>query len=276
MSITKLTPPSALPVNTGDYQAQNGLTDARLVYESYPVVSGNVVKGSRFLILGSTFIGVSATAITGTPSDYVVLTVTGSNAAPSYLPDLTGVTWSDIYNGYYDGSNNLVVFDEMKAFRLGSIAKPRSFYNKIISDITDQVLLKASDAVFNSLDTGQGANLLGQSNRITDDMVFNSVDTGYGASKVVPEDVYFDEDGISAGLNLPSILVGQTGHQAYFVTSGSGLNVRLPATGTYSYSSIADGTTGIFTRSKATAAGNTIANTLNNGEQILIHYRRIS
>ena len=83
---------------------------------------GYVRKGARFNIGGSLFLADENTAITGTESDYVKLTVSGTVATPSYSPGLTGVSWNSEYNGYYDSSDNLYIFDELKAYNAGTIS----------------------------------------------------------------------------------------------------------------------------------------------------------
>lgn len=188
MSIVKITPPEATPQDVSDYQAQNNLTDARLSSEAFPIVSGNIVKGSKFIIQGSTFIADSDTPISGIESIYVKFVVSGSTATPSYISNITGVTWSDIYNGYYTGAGDFVFFDEMKAYILGDITTPKLIYNSIMSEITNQVLKKVSDVIFNSVNATtliSGLNLditnLIQSSSIeTGDINADTVNTGNG------------------------------------------------------------------------------------------------
>lgn len=277
MPITKLVPPSPSPLTTADYDAQNGLTDARLVYESFPVVGSNVVKGSRFLIFGSTFIASSTTAITGTPSPYILLTDSGSTAIPSFIPNLTGVTWSNIYNGYYDVSNNLVIFDEWEAFRIGAIGAPHRYLENIISKITNQILLKVSDVNF------QNMALSGSITDVEDitgtgsiDMIGSvdagAVNTGQGYNNVVPEDVYYSKTDVAIDQILPSILITQTAHIS-FQTSAGGIDFRLPAIGTYSFSFVASGD---FIGSENSVPANYNVAQLGIGEHIIITYRRIS
>jgi hypothetical protein len=38
------------------------------------------------------------------------------------VASLSGVAWNDTYKGYYDGSGNLYIFNEAKAFSAGAIA----------------------------------------------------------------------------------------------------------------------------------------------------------
>lgn len=118
MAIDKLTSPQAIPSGSSDWVAAVSLIEK--AYSNYENglridYSGNLVlAGSIFQVGGSIYIATSDTSITGTPSDYVKLTVSGSNLIPSYVASLSGVSWNATYRGYYDGSGNLYVFDEMK------------------------------------------------------------------------------------------------------------------------------------------------------------------
>jgi hypothetical protein len=86
-------------------------------------ISGsNVLAGAFFNIGGALYLADGNVAISGTASDYVKLTPSGATAAASFVANLTGVTWNATYKGYYDGSGNLYVFNEAKAFTSGAIA----------------------------------------------------------------------------------------------------------------------------------------------------------
>ncbi len=88
-------------------------------------VSGsNITDGSVFHIGGVIYYTNGETAITGTASNYVKLTVAvgGATASPSFVSNLSGVTWNDIHNGYYDISGNLYLFNEAIAKADGQIA----------------------------------------------------------------------------------------------------------------------------------------------------------
>lgn len=222
MSIIQVAPPGSTPQDVADYQAQNNLTDSRLSNEIFPIGSGVILKGSKFIIQGSTFIATSDTAITGAESLYVKFVVVGNEATPEYIANLTGVTWSDVYNGYYNTLSEYVFFDEMKAYISGLITTPRLLYNSIMSEVTDQILKKVSNVEFGNLlakaingdsldvtgtvlsssletgdidcdriNTGEGYTEvypMDQPVRTTDDLVLNSLDTGHGANDLYPMD----------------------------------------------------------------------------------------
>lgn len=126
MAIEKITAPSAVPASTADWEAVLDIQAALLlaVQGAERIVGSNVVKGAVFLVGGATYLATADTAITGSASDYVKLTVSldGLTLAPSYVADLTGVAWDSANNGYYDVDGNLYVFDEARALKAGTIS----------------------------------------------------------------------------------------------------------------------------------------------------------
>lgn len=107
-------------MQTGYLKMQDAL---RIDYDN-----DNVLKGAVFQIGGTVYLADSDTAITGTPSSYVKITPSGATAAAAYVANLTGVTWNDTYNGYYDVSGNLYVFDEATAY-ISQVVTERNFSN---------------------------------------------------------------------------------------------------------------------------------------------------
>lgn len=132
MAIELVTAPNSLPLTTADYQAQNALIDnAFLNYGSLiPFYSGNIKKGAVFNIGGLIYRATSDTAITGTTSNYVKITASGTTATAAYVSSLSGVSWNDTYNGYYSGSD-LVVFDESLAVYNGVVTTPRTRWGAV-------------------------------------------------------------------------------------------------------------------------------------------------
>lgn len=124
MAINLITAPSAVPAAVADYEQQNALTAALALAAqgAARVLGSNVVKGAIFLVGGALYLTDADTAISGSASDYVKLTVSGTTLVPSFVADLTGVTWSSTWNGYYDASGNLYEFDEASAYISGSIS----------------------------------------------------------------------------------------------------------------------------------------------------------
>lgn len=126
MAIVKKAGPSSLPLTSADYVAQNlQQTHDKLNLEQPIRISGsNVLQGALFQIGETYYYAESATAITGTPSDYVKITpsVDTLTATASFVASLTGVTWNASFGGYYDSSGNLYVFDEAKALQATAIS----------------------------------------------------------------------------------------------------------------------------------------------------------
>jgi hypothetical protein len=150
MAINKIIDPSATPSAIADYTAQNNLTKALLlaVQGAQRVSGSNILKGAVFQVGGATYLADADTAITGSASDYVKLTVSvdGLTLAPSFVADLTGVTWSSTWNGYYDVSGNLYEFDETKAYSNGAILaiNLRSIDGKNVASLWAKTILQST------------------------------------------------------------------------------------------------------------------------------------
>lgn len=125
-----------VPAGGTDYQKQNDLLYAFGLWGmgTYPLdlTNNKVVKGAIFSVGGVLYKASADETITGTPSDYVKLTPisAGAQCSAAYVANLSGVTWSDTYDGYYDGSGNLHIFDEAKAYKAGAIAAPKTELGK--------------------------------------------------------------------------------------------------------------------------------------------------
>ena len=133
-------------------------------YNPIQFVSTNVPQGATFQIGGVIYYGSTDTVITGTPSNYVKLTPnvgdSGATCDAAFVANLTGVTWSKIYNGYYDVSGNLHIFDEVTAILAGHLSGSNTKFSQLFNAHLGQNL-KPTDAVtFATVNTGQGANEL--------------------------------------------------------------------------------------------------------------------
>jgi hypothetical protein len=104
------------------------------------VDGSNIPLGATFQVEGVVYHTDSDTAITGTPSDYVKLIPnsgdSGATADFAFVANLSGVTWNKIYNGYYDSSDNLYIFDETKAILVGDLSIANSRYSYITDNPT--------------------------------------------------------------------------------------------------------------------------------------------
>ena len=115
------------------------------------VDGSNVPEGAVFQVGAHVYHADSATAITDTASDYVKLEVSGTTLVPSFVVDLTGVTWNSLYGGYYDTSGNLYVFDEVKAILAGDLVGGSSKFAELWNNNFDQRLKTTDDVTFNSV-----------------------------------------------------------------------------------------------------------------------------
>jgi hypothetical protein len=123
MAINRITAPSASPASIADYSAIVAQLAALVLdRERPPRVSGsNVLQGALLNVGGILYYAASDTAITGSASAFVKITPSGATASAEFVANLTGVTWNKSYNGYYDASGNLYLFDY---FAVGNYAIP--------------------------------------------------------------------------------------------------------------------------------------------------------
>lgn len=119
--VSVVTPTS--PVGIADYQAIIAQLEARIdAFTGREIIDGSTIRvGTVIAIGGVAYKATTDTAISGVASNYVKITPSGATASAAFVADLTGVTWSHAYGGYYDGGA-LVVFDESLAKRSGVIA----------------------------------------------------------------------------------------------------------------------------------------------------------
>lgn len=140
-NIVRIPAAATTPAAVADYQKQNDLLFAFGLWgmQAYPIdiVSNFVLKGAIFNVGGVLYKASANEGITGTPSEYVKLTPisAGAQCSAAYVANLSGVTWSDTYNGYVDGSGNLYLFDEAKAFKNGAVTSPKTFSGKVFQNI---------------------------------------------------------------------------------------------------------------------------------------------
>jgi len=128
-------PTPTAPVAATDYTAILAQLEAKnqaFTNAAIPDLAAGVVRAGRvFDVGGVLYKAVSDTTITGTASIYVKITPSGATAAASYVANLTGVSWNNAYGGYYDGSGNLYLFDEVRAVYDGVITAPKTMAGQI-------------------------------------------------------------------------------------------------------------------------------------------------
>lgn len=141
MAIERIDLPEAVPSAVSDYEAQNDQIDKLWLnqIDIFQDQSGVVPKGYTFYLGGTPYLGTSDTTITGTESNYIQMTPSGdgSTCSAAYVTDLTGFTWNDTYNGYYDGSGNLCIVNEFVESNDGVITAPKTQRGIIGKEILD-------------------------------------------------------------------------------------------------------------------------------------------
>lgn len=126
MAIVRIAEPANPPTAPADWGLMLELVRALARNIEHPLrwdnVSGaSITKGAIFEIGGTIYLATSATAITGTGSNYIKIkpSADGATCSASFVVNLTGVTWNTTYNGYYDAGSpaSLYIFDEAMAFK---------------------------------------------------------------------------------------------------------------------------------------------------------------
>lgn len=123
MAIARVNIPTpTAPVVVADYQAQlDQITALNQAFTGRNPVDGSTIRAGVVMMIGSVlYKATSDTTITGSTSLYVKITPSGATASASFVASLSGVTWNHAYGGYYDGSDNLYLFDEALAINAGA------------------------------------------------------------------------------------------------------------------------------------------------------------
>lgn len=125
MAFVKILGPGDAPVTLTDWQKISEIMQATwLRLNAPPVITGAYVKrGSAVCVGGQWYVATTDTAITGTASDYVRLTVSGDTLTAAYASSLSSVSWNHEWSGWYDTTGRYYLFDEIKAFSVGAITK---------------------------------------------------------------------------------------------------------------------------------------------------------
>jgi hypothetical protein len=132
MALTRIAVPTpTAPATIADYQALLAEWTAALLQSLRGntianIDSATIRAGVVVHVAGVLYKAVTDQAIGGTPSKYVKITPSGATAACDFVASLAGVSWLDAQSGYYDGSNNLYIFDEARAVVDGVIATPKT------------------------------------------------------------------------------------------------------------------------------------------------------
>ena len=131
----------------------------------------------------------SAETVTGSSSKYIRIVPAGATATANYVANLSGVSWNAQYNGYYDGSGNLYIFDENQALYDGAVATVKTrfvqqaedgkvYVDDLMANTVNATTVNGTSGVFDTVNTGQGANELypmNQGVRTNDNVTFRNV-----------------------------------------------------------------------------------------------------
>jgi len=205
MGLNRIDYPANLTTQA-DFSQHSELIETRFLDQVTPplqVVAGVIPQGVVLQIGGAVYRSDSDTTITGTPSDYVRVTPDGATATAAYVSTLAGVSWAKQYAGYYDGSDNLYLFDEGKALAAGDIASVFGRY--LAQQENGDVRVGRDLSVGNDLTVTDGATVGGTLNAA-------NVDTGNGATEIfdMNQDLRSDDNVAFATVNT-----GQGANELY-------------------------------------------------------------
>jgi hypothetical protein len=223
MPIVRVDNPNSTPTAVSDYQAQNTLIGNAYRQGSTPFTGSNMNDGYLMQIGGTLYKVDGATAISGTASEFVRVTPAGATASASFVSSLSGVSWNALYNGYYDGSGNLYVFDEVIAFLGGAVASLRNRQGFTQSLLT--YLRNASNLNTGTVPTARTAALTGDVTK----------PEGSSVTTLTPETILtklLTVDGPSSGLDSATV---SNGYSLNFIGANVSLGANLVQT--YSVSS---------------------------------------
>jgi hypothetical protein len=146
MAINRIPYPSSTPTAIADYEAQNALLVAALGEGNnvIPFIGTAMSIGFVFNVGGVVYRVDTATSITGTASPYVKITPSGATASASFVANLSGVSWNNVWNGYYDGSGN-------RYFGQLSTSEPLDFISSNGNEIDSQMVTTNINTINGSL-----------------------------------------------------------------------------------------------------------------------------
>lgn len=206
MSINLITYPSDVPVSIDDWQNNIKLHDAVLLQQEDPwridYDNDEVMQGSVFQIQGAIYQADSDTEITGSASDYVKITPVGETASAAYVANLTGVSWNNVYKGYYDGSGNLHVFDEIKAILAGAISSTKTKIGRAYQTIV------AADNIFSGDNTFTGDNTYSGENTFSAENTFSGNNTFSGTNTFDDVVIFAEKPTFTKGFSITNSLSG--------------------------------------------------------------------
>ncbi len=123
MALVLIPGPDNAPSTAADWDKINDvLQTIGLDINSPARISGsNIVRGSVVFFAGAWYVATSDTAITGSTTKYVRLTNNAGTITAAFVSSLSGVTFNNTWNGWYDSTSRLYLFDEVAAYASGQI-----------------------------------------------------------------------------------------------------------------------------------------------------------
>ena len=229
MALVLISGPDNAPSTTADWDKINDVLQTIGLDINSPVrISGsNILRGSVFFFAGAWYVATSDTAISGNATDYVRLTNSAGTVSAEFVPSLSGVTFNRTWNGWYDSSSRLYLFDEVRAYAEGAITAPVTIKNYRPS-------LNWSKALSRVLSAAQLSRFF----RLGSEVVL----TGSG-TWTVPSGVYWiegdiigpGEDGANSANSSSGGRGGSSGewrHFGYAVTPGQTISYAITAAST--------------------------------------------
>lgn len=229
MALVLISGPDNAPSTTADWDKINDVLQTIGLDINSPVrISGsNILRGSVFFFAGAWYVATSDTAISGNATDYVRLTNSAGTVSAEFVPSLSGVTFNRTWNGWYDSSSRLYLFDEVRAYAEGAITAPVTIKNYRPS-------LNWSKALSRVLSAAQLSRFF----RLGSEVVL----TGSG-TWTVPSGVYWiegdiigpGEDGANSASSSSGGRGGSSGewrHFGYAVTPGQTISYAITAAST--------------------------------------------
>ena len=131
MALVLIPGPDNAPSASNDWDKINDVLQTLGLDTSSPLrISGsNILRGSVIFFAGAWYVADADTAITGIATDYVRLTNTAGTVTAAFVSSLSNVTFNRTWNGWYDSSMRLYLFDEIKAYAAGAVTAPVTIKN---------------------------------------------------------------------------------------------------------------------------------------------------
>jgi len=183
MAITRVSFPTVPNPIAGDWALAVELISKSFKNVNMPlqVINGVIPLGSTFQLGDVVYFADADEAIIGAESNYVKLIPSndGLTLSAEYTATLTGVAWNKLYNGYYDITGNMYIFDEALAISNAAISVAYTRIGSTWQQLSNQVLNKNADVEFASVSTAQlSASLFTiEQTNITQDALFDVLDS---------------------------------------------------------------------------------------------------